>query len=164
MKKPVKRFFIKAEDWKKRIFQKFWTAQHMLIKIYRADPQNVIADQMPLHRNTSLQEKTINFKWAVQTTCVKENHSFSREKVTVMISVASGKSSSAPSLEFVFKAAEKKVLILHFNRRLRDHTGWSMWLKFVTRYQLSHVLLFCAYTEAQNFHIGRLFSLSWCFS
>ena len=79
------------------------------MKVYGVDPEILIlmADQMPLRRNEASREKTLNFKGAVQTTYVKESHSLSR--VTVMTSIASEKSSSAPNLEFVFKGAGKKV-------------------------------------------------------
>ena len=34
------------------------------MKIYGVDPEIVMADQMPLHRNEPSQEKTLNFKGA----------------------------------------------------------------------------------------------------
>ena len=64
---------------------------------------------MPLHRNESSNEKTLNYKGAAQTTFVKENHSLSRERITAMTSVASQKQSTAPKLEFVFKGTGKRV-------------------------------------------------------
>ena len=79
------------------------------MKIYVVEPEIVMADQMPLHRNESSQENTLSFKEAVQTTYVKENNSLPRERVTVMTSLASEKSLSAPNLEFVFKRVEKRV-------------------------------------------------------
>ena len=81
------------------------------MKIYRVDPEILIlmADQMPLRRNEASREKTLNFKGAVQTTYMKESHSLSLSRVTVMTSIASEKSLSAPNLEFVFKGAGKKV-------------------------------------------------------
>ena len=53
---------ISHESWgsKKTNLAKFRTARHTFMKIYRADPENVVVDQMPLHRNTSLQENTLN--------------------------------------------------------------------------------------------------------
>ena len=68
-----------------------------------------MSDQMPLHRNESSEQKTLNFKGASQSTYVKENHSLSRERITVMTSVASNKTASSPNLEFVFKGVGKRV-------------------------------------------------------
>ena len=66
------------------------------MKLYGVGPDIVMSDQIPLNRNESSNEKTLNFKGAPQTTYVKENHSLSRERIMVM-------TSSAPNLEFVFK-------------------------------------------------------------
>ena len=82
VKKPNKRFSIKAENEKS-----IWTARYTFMKIYEADVEIVMADQMPLHRNESSQENTLNFKGAVQTTYVKKNQSLFQERVTLMTSV-----------------------------------------------------------------------------
>ena len=57
---------------------------------------------MPLHRNESSKEKTINFSGQSQSVFVKENHMLSRERVTVMTTISSS-NSVQPPLEFVFK-------------------------------------------------------------
>lgn len=69
------------------------------MKIYGVDLEIVMANQMPLHRNQLSQEKTLNFKGGVQATYMKQNHFLFRERVTVMTSVASEKSQSAPNLD-----------------------------------------------------------------
>ena len=111
IKKPNKRFFITASARKKRItdfLKNIWTVRYTFTKLYGVDPEIVMSDQMPLHRNESSNEKTLNFKGASQTTNVKENHSLSRERITAM-TLASGRPFSAPELEFVFKGTGKRV-------------------------------------------------------
>ena len=86
-----------------------WTVRHTFIKLYGVYPAIIVSDQMPLHRNESSEQKTLNFKGASQSTYIKENHSLSRERITVMTSVASNKTASSPNLEFVFKGVGKRV-------------------------------------------------------
>eukprot|EP00794_Sanderia_malayensis_P015578 gene15578-17152_t len=65
IKKPNKRFSISASARKKRIadfLKNIWTVRHTFTKLYGVDPEIVISDQMPLHRNESSNEKTLNFK------------------------------------------------------------------------------------------------------
>ena len=145
IKKPNKRFSISASARKKRIadfLKNIWTVRHTFTQLYGADPEIVMSDQMPLHRNESSNEKTLNFKGAPQTTYVKENHSFSRERITVMTSVASGRLSSAPSLEFVFKGAGKRVI-------LNPPSGITVQWAPKGSYRLEHVVKFCDQVPAQ---------------
>ena len=68
MKKPNKRFSINAEDRKKAVMdflKNIWTAWYTFMKIYGVDPEIVMAEQMPLHRNEASWEKTLDFKGAV---------------------------------------------------------------------------------------------------
>ena len=112
MKKTNKRFFIKTDVRKKRIMsfiKNIWTVRHTFIKHYGTDPEIIMSDQMKLHRKESSEQKTLNFKDASQSTYIKENHSLSREKITVMTSVASNKMASSPNLEFTFKGVGKRV-------------------------------------------------------
>ena len=71
-----------------------WTVRHTFIKLYGDDPEIIMSDQMPLHRNESSEQKTLNFKGASQSTYVKENHSLSRARITVMTSAATNKTAS----------------------------------------------------------------------
>ena len=139
MKKPNKRFSISAADRKKRIMdylKNVWTVRHTFVKLYGVDPEIIMSDQMPLHRNESSNEKTLNFKGAAQTTYVKENHSLSRERITVMTSVSSGKQATAPKLEFIFKGAGKRV-------KLDPPSGVTVQWAPKGSYRLEHVQNFC---------------------
>ena len=112
IKKPNKRFFITASTRKKRItdfLKNIWTVRYTFTKLYGVDPEIVMSNQMPLHRNESSNEKTLNFKGAPQTTYVKENRSLSRERIAAMTSLASGRPFSASELVFVFKGTGKRV-------------------------------------------------------
>ena len=112
------------------------------MKIYGVDPEIVMADQMLLHRNGSSREKTLNFKGVIQTTYVKEDHSLSRERVTVMTSVSSEKSSSAPNLEFVFKGAGKRV-------KLSPPSDVTLQWVPKRSYRLDRAIKFCDQVPAQ---------------
>ena len=63
---------------------------------------------MPLHRNEISQQKTITFK--NEDAFVKENHSLSRERVTVFTQVSSTKDISLRP-EFIFKGKETRTKI-----------------------------------------------------
>jgi hypothetical protein len=69
---------------------------------HKVDPVVVSADQMPLHRNETADHKTLNFSGSDQHVFVKENYQLSRERTSVMTTVASN--GKHPPLEFVFKA------------------------------------------------------------
>ena len=84
-------------DLKKKKKKTFWPRIH--IKICGVDLEIVMANQKPLHRNQLSQEKTLNFKRGVQTTCMKESNSLFPERVTVMTSAASEESQSTLNLD-----------------------------------------------------------------
>ena len=84
LRKPKKRYSIKKEDLVGRLsdyLKNVWQIRRFFIEKYSVDPPIINGDQMPLHRNESSQQKTLNFKG--QDTFVKENHMLSRERVTV---------------------------------------------------------------------------------
>ena len=57
------RFFITASARKKRIadfLKNIWTVRYTFTKHYGVDPKIVMSDQIPLHRNESSNEKTLN--------------------------------------------------------------------------------------------------------
>ena len=66
-----------------------WKVCKFFIKKY-GNPPVINGDQMPLHRNESAQQKTLNFK--SQDTFVKENYHLSRERATVFTQVCSDES------------------------------------------------------------------------
>ena len=75
------------------------------------DPAILSVDQMPLHRNESSTQKTLNFRGREQYCFVKENHNLSREHCTVMTVVSSKKELKPPPLEFVFKGKGQRVTL-----------------------------------------------------
>ena len=109
MRKTNNKFSISAEARKNRhtdFIKNICTVRHTFMQLYRVDPEIITSDQMPLHRDESSGQSSMNFQGAAQTIYVKENHSLSREHITVMTSVASGKQSSAPKLEFISKGGK----------------------------------------------------------
>jgi len=103
LRKPNKRFQIKQEDRKERIFEyikNVWTVRKFFIDNFAVDPPIINGDQIPLHRNESSSQKTLNING--YDTYVKENNSLARERITAFTQV-----SSDPSVvvkpEFVFK-------------------------------------------------------------
>ena len=64
---------------------------------------------MPLHRNESSGQKSLNFSGRDQSCFVKENHHLPREICTVMTIASSSNQIKTPSLEFVFKGKGKRV-------------------------------------------------------
>ena len=66
---------------------------------------------MPLHRNESSGQKTLNFKGNDKTCFVKENNHLSRERTTVMTIVSSTNKIKTPPIEFVFKGTGKRVKV-----------------------------------------------------
>lgn len=102
LRKPNKRYSIKKEDLVERLqdyLKNVWTIRRYFIEKYGVDPPIINGDQMPLHRNESSNQKTLNFKG--EETFVKENHMLSRERVTVFTQVSSDSKFHTP--EFVFK-------------------------------------------------------------
>ena len=103
LRKPNKRFQIKQADREERIFEyikNIWTVRKFFIDNFGVDPPIINGDQMPLHRNESATQKTLNFTGF--DTYVKENYTLTRERVTVYTQVASD-SSIKLLPEFVFK-------------------------------------------------------------
>ena len=86
-----------------------WTARYWWKAKYKVDPPILSADQMPLHRNESSGQKSLNFPGRDQSCFVKENHHLSRERCTVMTIASSSNQIKATSLEFVFKGKGKRV-------------------------------------------------------
>ena len=78
---------------------------------------------MPLHRNKSLKDATMTWKGAPQCTFVKENHSLSRERATVMTVVSSSNTDPAPPLEYMFKGAGKRVKLIPPKGKYCDKTN-----------------------------------------
>ena len=66
---------------------------------------------MPLHRNESTSQKTLNFKGREQSCFVKENHHLSREQYIGMAIVSLSKDIKPPPLEFIFKGKEQRFTV-----------------------------------------------------
>ena len=107
LKKPNKRFAIKQNDRIERILEflkNIYRIRWFFKAKYNVDIPIINADQMPLHRNESSGQKTLNFK--NMDTYVKENYMLSRERVTVFTQISSD-SSIKVFPEFVFKGKGK---------------------------------------------------------
>ena len=79
LRHPNKRFQIMQADREERIFEylkNIWTVRKYFIENFGVDPPVLNGDQMPLHRNESSTQKTLNFTGL--DTYVKENYSLSR--------------------------------------------------------------------------------------
>ena len=79
LRKPNKRYSVKYEDRVERIqdyLKNIWYVRRFSLETYKVDPPIINGDQMPFHRNESLQEKTLNFK--SHDAFVKENYNLSR--------------------------------------------------------------------------------------
>ena len=63
---------------------------------------------MPLHRNESGGQKSLNFSGRDQSCFIKESYHLSRKRCTVMTIVSSSNQIKTPSLEFVFKGKRKR--------------------------------------------------------
>ena len=119
-----------------------WAFRRTFIKLYGVDPEVIMSDQMPLHRNESSEQRTLIFKGASQSTSVKENRSLSRERITVMTSAAPNKTASSPNLEFVFKGVSKR-------EKLNVPNNVSVQKDPKGTYRLKHVLKFIEKVPAQ---------------
>ena len=108
LRKPNKRYSISKDDCVIRVkdyLQNIWHIRNYFLTKFGTDPPIINGDQMPLHRNESSAQATLNFKNA--DTFVKENHHHSRERVTVFTQVSSDdKITLFP--EFVFKGTGKR--------------------------------------------------------
>ena len=114
LKHPNKRFSISHVVRKRRIIQflkNVWTARYWWLAKYKVDPIILSADQMPLHRNESSNQKTYNFTGNDQSCFVKENNHLSRERCTVMTIASSSNDIHKYPLEFVFKGMDKRVKV-----------------------------------------------------
>ena len=106
LKHPNKQFSITQEVRKRRIIQflkNVWTVRYWWKAKYKADPQILSSDQIPLHQNESGSQKSLNFSGSDQSCFVKENHDLTRERSTVMTIASSSNAIKTPPLEFVFK-------------------------------------------------------------
>ena len=88
----------------------------LVLTKYKVDPLVLSAEQIPLHRNESSTQKTLNFRGKEQYCFVKENHNLSRERCTVMTVVSSKKELKPPPLEFVFKGKGQRVTLNPSNK------------------------------------------------
>ena len=109
LRKPNKRYQIKQEDRKERIYEyikNVWTVRKNFIDNFSVDPLIINGDQMPLHRNENSIQKTLTIKG--YKTYVKENYSLSRERITAFTQV-----SSDPAIvvkpEFAFKGKGTRI-------------------------------------------------------
>ena len=76
LRKPNKRFQIKQAAREERFFEylkNIWTVRKLFIDNFGVDPPIINGDQMPLHRNESASQRTLNFTGL--NTYVKENYS-----------------------------------------------------------------------------------------
>ena len=90
LKKPNKCYQIKQVDRKERIFEyikNVWTVQKFFIDNFSVDPPIINGDQVPLHRNDSASQNTLDIKG--YKTYVKENYSLSRERIIAFTQVSS---------------------------------------------------------------------------
>ena len=63
LRKPNKRFKIKQADREERIFKylkNIWTVRKFFIDNFGVDPPIINGDQMPVHRNQSESQRTLN--------------------------------------------------------------------------------------------------------
>ena len=96
-----------------------WTVRKFFIDNYNVDPPIFNGDQMPLHRNESSGQKTLNIKGL--DTFVKENHMLSRERVTAYTQVCSDPNVTLQP-EFVFKGKGTRTKL---NPPEGVHFQWS---------------------------------------
>ena len=74
----------------------------MVSKIH-VDPPILSVDKMPLHRNESGSQKSLNFSGSDQSCFVKENHHLTPERSAVTTIASLFNAIKTPPLEFVFK-------------------------------------------------------------
>ena len=136
LRHPNKRFSISQENRKRRIIQflqNVWRTRHWFQVNHNIDPPILSADQMPLHRNESSNQKSLNFSAIDQSCFVKENHNLSRERATVMTIASSSNTIKKPHLEYVFKGQGKRVKV---NPPEKSTVQWSE----KGSYRVPHVL------------------------
>ena len=137
LRKPNKRYSIPFEDRKERIIEyikNVWLIRKYFLDTFGVKIPIINGDQMPLHRNESADKKTMTVK--NQDTFVKENHTLSRERITVFTQ-ASSDPSFAPLPEFVFKGkGPLNKLKEKFDPPRGVHAQWLL----PGSYRLEHVL------------------------
>ena len=114
LKYPNKQFSITQEVPKRKriqVLKNVWTARYWWKTKYKVDPPILSADQMPLQRNESGNQKSLNFSGSKQSCFVKENHHLTQERYTVMTIASSSNAIKTPSLEFVFKGKGIRVMV-----------------------------------------------------
>ena len=103
LRKPNKRFQIKQSDPEERVYKyvkNVWTIRKFFTDNFSVDPLVINDDQMPLHRNKSASQKTLNIQRC--DFYFKENYSLSRECITAFTQALSDPSIKVFQ-EFVFK-------------------------------------------------------------
>lgn len=111
LRHPNKRFQIKQADRVEHVseyLKNIWTVRKFFMNNYGVDPLIINGDQMPLHRNESSSQKTLNFTGI--DTYVKENYNLSRERVTVFTQLCSDPSVPLKP-EFVFKGNGTRTVL-----------------------------------------------------
>ena len=89
LRHPNKRFQIKQADREERVFEylkNIRTVRNFFLDNFGVDPPVINGDQMPLHRNESSSQKTLNFTGL--GTYVKEKYNLSHERVIVFTQVS----------------------------------------------------------------------------
>ena len=122
LRKPNKRFQIKQVEREERIFKYFkniWTVHKLFKDTFGVDPPIFNGDQMPLHRNESAFQRTLNFTGL--DTYVKENYLLARDRATVYTQVAND-SSIKLLPEFVFKGKGTRTKV---NAPKNMHYQWA---------------------------------------
>ena len=132
LRKPNKKYSIKKEDLVEHLqdyLRNVCRVRRFFIEKYGIDPPVINGDQMPLHRNESSHQKTMAFK--NEDAFVKENHSLSRERVTVFTQVSSTKNISLKP-EFVFNGQGTRTKVDATNVNYQSSPSGS--------YRLEHML------------------------
>ena len=111
LRHPNKRFKTKQEDRVERMeeyIKNVWMVRKFFIDRVGVDPPIINGYQMPLHRNESSAQKTLNF--TATDTFVKEYYMLSRERVTAYTQVSSDpKVKFKPEFVFKSKGARTKL-------------------------------------------------------
>ena len=85
LRKPIKRYTLKKEDRVVRLqdyLENIWMVKKYFYDTYGIQPPIINGDQMSLHRNERVSEKTLPLK--SERVFVKENYMLSRERVTCL--------------------------------------------------------------------------------
>ena len=110
LRKPNKRYAIKQEERIERITEylmNIWRIRKFFFEKYKKEIPIINGDQMPLHRNESSGQRSLNLK---NMDCfVKENYALSRERITCYTQFASDDGINLQP-EFVFKGKGNEEL------------------------------------------------------